>query len=151
MRELLLLALELVERTQQLLVLLLNLLDQSLGPELTHRFDDVVDALGGRDRHPARKVLFKPDLCARGSGLYRKAIHQPPRANDAEPHSRRRSITPRHDVVQPRDPGALVFDANHEFLRTRLDVDVEMHGSVPRIAEGIADDFRDRGRQASLL
>ena len=151
MRELLLLALQFIERAQQLLVLLLNFFEKPLRPDLADRFRDVVGMLRGCERHTTRKILFEDDARAGLSRFNGEAIHQPPRADDAEPHSRGRLVAAAHHVVEVRDSGSLVLDADYQLLRTRFEIQLEPHGAMAGIAKGVTNDLGHGSRQARLL
>src|SRR6187399_441668 len=73
-------------------------------------------------------------------------IHQPPRADEAEPHAAWRLIPAVENVLKRGYPLALVADADFERLHRRARVDEELGPATARIAEGVTGQFGHRSR-----
>ena len=53
--------------------------------------------------------------------------------------------------VQVRDAGATILDQHAQLLRPRLEIEVEPDSAAAGVAEGVANDFRDRGGNSRLV
>ena len=150
--QLLLPALQLLEGPQQLLVLPLDLVERALAPLARELGADGHHPRLGEERGRRREDHAERD---RGPparrGLDVKAVHEAPRAHDAEAHPRLGPVRPVEDGLELGDPGPPVADVDEQDLRRRLSLHHELDRAAAAVAEGVARDLRHGGGEASLV
>src|SRR5207248_11163246 len=105
---------QLLERADELLVLLLDLLQRILRPLPGQVAGDPREARrGDRGRLPGKELL-QGDAGAALGRLDGELVHQPPGAGDPEPHAGRRLVPALHDAREVGDAGTGVADADDE-------------------------------------
>jgi len=108
-----------------------------------------------RPRDPARGLRdIAADLDDRalaGFGVDLEMIHQPARADEAEPHPGLRAVLAVEDRVEVGDALALVADADREQLRHGARIDHEFGAAAAGVAVGVAGELGDRGGDAGLV
>ena len=131
MRQLQLLPLQLVQRPQQLLILLLHLLDQAPRGPLQHGLGDLTHAVTRDDGAARGQVLFEGHVGAVRGGVDREAIHQPPRAHDPAPQPGQGFVLPAQYFIQFLDTRPVVVHVDDEALRPCVERDREFHPPPP--------------------
>ena len=149
--EILLARAQLLERADELLVLPLDLLQRVLRPLPGQVGGDPREPRRGDDRRLSGKDLLQQDIRAVLGRLDGELVHQPPGADDPEPHPRRRTVLAVHDAREVGDAGTGVADADDEELGTRLALHPEVHLAAAGIGEGVARDLGHGRRDAGLL
>jgi hypothetical protein len=151
-REVLLAALQLGERAQQLLVLALDLLEGVVGG-LPRELGDDASNLFGADRRGAsgEQLLEEDGGAATRGGADVALVHDPAHAEQPEPHTGLRAVAAFEDGLEIRDAGPLVRDVDDEDLRGRAALEQEAQRPSARVAEGVPADLGDRGRDARLV
>ncbi len=150
-RELLVLPLQFVERAEQRLVLLLNLVEQAVGSAAGDRLGDGAGAIGGDETGARRELFLEHHVRPGGARVDREPVHQPPRPHDAEAHASRRSVPAGKHVREGRDAWTAIGDADDQPLRDgRV---VQREGDLPPggITEGVPDDFGDGRGDPGLI
>jgi hypothetical protein len=148
--QLLALGADLVERAQELLVLHQQLLDlvarrlpRQLGPQ-------VGDPVRRQVRGAARELLGQDHARPLRAALDVEPIHQPPGADDPQPHPGLRPVAPVQDPRQLGDPGAVIRHRRGEGRRIPR-LGGELDPAAARVAVGVAADLRHGRGDARLV
>jgi hypothetical protein len=151
MGQLLLLPLELVQRRQQFVILLLHFLDQAFRAPLQYGLRDLMYRLTCDEAAARGQGLLEDHIGTVGGGLDREAVHQPPRAHDPAPRTGPRLILSPEHFVQALDTGPVVVHADDQALRTCVERDHEFDPAPACVPQGIARNFRHRRRDSRLV
>ena len=80
-----------------------------------------------------------------------EAVHEPPRAQNAQPHAGAGRIFAAQNALQIANAGAAIQDADEEDLGRRLAFHHELDTAAARVLKRIAGDLRNRRGQPGLL
>ena len=143
---------QLVERAQQLLILLLHLLDRPsgrLGKELSGQS---IEPLRRQQRRAPREHLLDTNRRAVRPRLDVERIHQPPGADQTETHAGWRSILPRQHGVDVGKAWTLVRYTYRQVPAERSrPFDEILDHSAAGVLEGVSRELRDGSRDARLF
>ena len=80
-----------------------------------------------------------------------ECVHQPPRAEQPDPHPGRGLVRTGQHRLQVGDAGTAVAGHDDEALRRRLAGQAELDLAAARVLVGVAGDLRDRGGDPRLV
>ncbi len=141
---------QLLQRLEQLLVLLLDLLIRAFRRPLLQFPVQLANRTRGHEGVVGRKMLDHPHRGPQWLALDLEAVHQPPGTEQPDAHAGGRFIPPIEDLLEIRDAGSGIGNRHFQELRISQP-DRELHFAVAGVAEGVAGNLRGCGRHADLV
>ncbi|MNT13356.1 hypothetical protein D3C72_1483230 [compost metagenome] len=137
---------------QKLAVLLLHFGQRDIRGQRLQAAGQRADHAPVEQARVAREQFVQRDLRAfAGRAVDMAAVHQALGAQDAQAHARGRAVGAGQYLVELRDAGALVLDADAEHLWRRLAIDGKMHLAAAGVVIDVARQFRHGRGDAHLV